>query len=60
MMGFGKAVSYGSQDTRYRVHRATRVLYVRSGLDDQNLTRLQKLMGSKGQPADECYKLYDI
>jgi len=25
----------------YRVHRATRVLYVRSGIDDQNLTRMQ-------------------
>eukprot|EP00913_Durusdinium_trenchii_P003624 g3352.t2 len=25
----------------YRVHKATRVLYVRSGLDDQNLTRMQ-------------------
>lgn len=25
----------------YRVHRATRVLYLRSGIDDQNLTRMQ-------------------
>ncbi|CAJ1337769.1 unnamed protein product [Effrenium voratum] len=25
----------------YRVHRATRVLYVRGGLDDQNLTRMK-------------------
>lgn len=30
-----------SQNARYRVHRATRVLYVRSGIDDQNLTRHQ-------------------
>ena len=33
--------------SRYRVHRATRVLYLRSGIDDQNLTRRCRIDAGK-------------
>ena len=49
-----------SQNARYRVHRATRVLYVRSGIDDQNLTRHQTdaCKGTEEGRWIGCYRYY--